>query len=136
MTGGPRADDRPGGARDLGRLAGRPLGVIRAGSTVLLTWGASAMSACQTARERPDRSASAAIRAAWGPSPPHRAGAAWPGRFRGAAPADSPLAAALAEAPPVLWWGRTDGPVARDVVLWADLRGLVRRVLDRLPLDP
>jgi hypothetical protein len=138
LTGGARPVDRPDGVRELGRVSGRPLGVIREGSTVLLTWGASAPSACRTARGRPDRSASATIRAAWGPSAPHRAGAVWPGRFRfrAAATAGSPLAAALAEAPPVLWWGRTDGPVARDVVRWTDLRGLVRRFLDRLPLDP
>jgi hypothetical protein len=119
-----------------GRLAGRPIAVLRRESTVLVAWGDSTLSDCLKAKDQPDHPAGAAIRAPWGPIAPPRAGAFWPGRLRATAPAGSPLAQTLAEAPPVVWWGRNDGPVARDFVRWTDLDGLIRRFLERIPLDP
>ena len=118
------------------RVAGRPLALARRGATVLIGWGETALPACLDAWEHPERSASEVIRSGWGPIPPQRAGAFWPGRVRGLAPAGTPVALALAETPPVLWSGRTEGAVARDIVRWDDLSGLVRRFLEHLPLDP
>ena len=129
-------EPRPDGVRRLGQVAGRPLTLARRGATVLIGWGESALPACLDAREHPERSASEVIRSGWGPIPPQRAGAFWPGRVRGLAPAGTPVALALAETPPVLWSGRTEGAVARDILRWAGLSGLVRRFLEHLPLDP
>ena len=126
----------PDGVRRIGQIAGRPLMLARRGETVLIGWGESALSACLDAREHPERSASEVIRSGWGPIPPQRAGAFWPGRVRGLVPAGTPVALALAETPPVLWSGRTEGAVARDILRWAGLSGLVRRFLEHLPLDP
>jgi hypothetical protein len=130
--------DEPGpeGVRRLGQVAGRPITLARRGATVLIGWGESALPACLDAREHPGRSASEVIRSGWGPTPPQRAGAFWPGRVRGLAPAGTPISLALAETPPVLWSGRTEGAVARDTLRWAGLSGLVRRFLEHLPLDP
>jgi len=129
-------EPRPDGVRRLGQVAGRPLTLARRGATVLIGWGATALPACLDAWEHPERSASEVIRSGWGPIPPQRAGAFWPGRVRGLAPAGTPVALALAETPPVLWTGRTEGAVTRDILRWDDLSGLVRRFLEHLPLDP
>ncbi len=129
-------EPRPDGVRHLGRVAGRPLALARRGATVLIAWGETALPACLDAWEHPERSASEVIRSGWGPTPPQRAGAFWPGRVRGLAPAGTPGALALAEMPPVLWSGRTSGAVTRDNVRWDDLSGLVRRFLEHLPLNP
>ena len=137
LTREPGQDEpRTEGVRRLGRVAGRPLMVARRGTTVLIGWGETALPACLDAREHPERSASEVIRSGWGPIPPQRAGAFWPGRVRGLAPAGTPITLALAETPPVLWSGRTEGAVTRDTVRWDDLSGLVRRFLEHLPLDP
>lgn len=117
-------------------LKATPPNLARRGTTVLVGWGGSTLAACLDAQAHPERSASAAIRASWEPTPPHRAGAFWPGRLRALAPPGSPAAAALAEAPPVVWSGRNGGTITRDSVCWTGLRGVVRRFLERLPLDP
>jgi hypothetical protein len=125
----PEAD----GSRRLGRVSGRPLVEARRRAGVLIAWGDGVLASCLDAAAHPDRSAGPAIRAAWGPTAPRRAGALWTGRLSGLPPE---LAAALAEAPPVLWWGDRDGEHTRDEVRWTGLAATVRRFLDRLPLDP
>ncbi|MBX6316436.1 MAG: hypothetical protein IRY99_26515, partial [Isosphaeraceae bacterium] len=55
----------------------------------------------------------------------------WPGRLAGLPPA---LASALAEAPPVVWWGRREEEMVLDKIRLAGLHDVVRRFLDRLPL--
>src|SRR6185312_7635 len=114
--GGMPPDDRPApdpeGTTTLGRLAGRTLSVTVRGATVLIGWG-DLLPACLDAHRQPGRSAGPAIRATWGPRPPQRAGAFWPGRLPGLA-AGTPLAVALDQAPPILWWGEHDSTRTRD----------------------
>jgi hypothetical protein len=53
-----------------------------------------------------------------------------------AAALDRPLAAMLAEAPPVAWTGRDEPAAARESVRWPGLRALVQDLVATLPLDP
>ncbi len=136
-----KADAERLASRVLPRLAGsflktKPPAVAWRGTTVLLGWGDATLPACLDAAAEPERSAAPLIRASWGGDVPQRAGAFWPGRLRALAPPGSPTASALAEAPPVVWSGRDDAKSARETVEWTGLRGVVRRFLDRLPLDP
>lgn len=131
---GTSADEPVDGVRRLGRVSGRPLEVVQQGSTVLIGWGQNALQAGLAAGREPERSAGALLRSVWGDAtPPQRLGLVWPGRL------GSPL---LADAHPVIWIGRnvTEGKPARtrtrDIVRWTELRGVVRRLLDRLPLEP
>jgi hypothetical protein len=118
--------------RALGRLGGRPVSVARRGTTVVLGWGETALAQGLDAFENPERSAGPLVRATWAGTAPPRAGAFWPGRLK----ALGGTAFAAANAPPVLWWGRDEGRATHDVIRWAGLDGLVRRLLDGLPLDP
>ncbi len=123
----------------LGRVSGRPLHMATRGATVLVTWGEGLLAATLAARDNPERSAGAAIRSAWPEcARPQRAGACWPGRLRLSelAPGNAPLAAALNGAEPVLWWGTNTGTETLDRIRWNGLRGLVRRFLTRLPMEP
>jgi hypothetical protein len=132
---GAEANERTAGHRSLGRVGNRPLRSARRGATVLVGWGESALRLCLEAKDKPKRSTGPSIREGWGPVPPQRAGALWPCRLPGLAPTDSPLAAALSDSPPVLWHGSDEARGSRDVIRWTDLRGLVRRFLERLPLS-
>ena len=115
------------------RLQTRPgLVAIGRGPILLLGSNEASLNATRDALDHPDRSAGVALRAGWGETPPQRAGWLWPGRWPGWVPTGTPLAEALATAPPVCWTGRD----AEDRVEWADLDGLVRRFLDRIPLQP
>jgi hypothetical protein len=120
----------------LGRLSGRPLDLCRREATVLVAWGDRMLADALDARDHPARSAGSELRSPWGSFAPQRAGAFWPSRLSGLAADGSPAASALAGAAPVLWWGRRDGATSRDELRWTGLRGLVRRFLDRLPLEP
>jgi hypothetical protein len=136
-----KADAEQLAGRVLPRITGsilktKPTAVARRGTTVLLVWGAVTLQSCIDAAADPERSAAPLIRAAWGDEVPQRAGAFWPGRLRALAPPGSPAASALAEAPPVVWLGRDDAKTARETVEWTGLRGVVRRFLETLPLDP
>jgi hypothetical protein len=126
----------PEGIRMLGRLSGRPLQVTSRESTVLIGWGDSALSLAREAKERPDRSAGKVIRSGWGSKVPQRAGAFWPGRVQVPASQDSPWSLALPGSAPVLWHGTSDVSATHDAVRWSDLRGLVRRFLERIPMTP
>jgi hypothetical protein len=99
---------------------------------VLLAWGESALPAALDALDHPDHSAGPLIRSTWGPGAPRRAGAFWPGRVQGLEPA---LATALNATDPVVWQGRSDGDRTVDEVRWTGLDAVVRRFLERLPLD-
>ncbi|MDR3634090.1 MAG: hypothetical protein P4L84_09810 [Isosphaeraceae bacterium] len=129
----PDENAKPASAgRSLGRISGRPVGVAQRGATVVLGWGETALARGLDTYDHPERSAGRLVSAAWGGPAPPRAGILWPGRVRGL----SGTTLALADVPPVLWWGRNEGRQTRDAIRWAGLRGLVRRFLDRLPLDP
>jgi hypothetical protein len=128
----PTAAAQPGELRRLGELRRRPVGVCHHGATVRLGWGESALGAIRgepggATLQKPllrDR------------HPPQRFAALWPGRTAAARARAAPLATALAEAPPILWSGQNQPPGAREVIRWSGLHDLVRRVLERLPLDP
>jgi hypothetical protein len=120
----------------LGAVGGRPVEIVVIGSTVWLGWGDRVLDDARAAAAHPDRSAGPAVRAAWGKESPQRGGAFWPGRWERLAPPGSPLARALADAPPVVWLGGSRGATLVDAMRWSGLRGIVRRWLDALPLDP
>jgi hypothetical protein len=126
---GSKPEDQADGIRRLGEVLNRPIVAAQRGSTLLIGWGKTALVASLAAKSDPDRSLGTTLRALGGSTPPHRLGAVWPGRL------DSPL---LAGAPPVVWIGRNEsqGKATRDVVRWAELRGVVRRFLERVPLEP
>ena len=119
-------------SRPLGKVHGRPLSAATRGRSVLVAWGEGVLDRSLDALDHPGRSAAAAVRSAWGATPPARAGAFWP---RALTPAGSTPAKALADAPPLVWEGRDDGGDTRDLLRWPGLRGLVRRWLDDLPVD-
>jgi hypothetical protein len=127
---GPRAE--AGDPTSLGRLAGRPLAVAFRGPTVLIGWG-DLLPSCLAALDDPDRSAGRALRAGLGPEAPQRFGALWPGRLP-TLDTESPLASALADAPPILWRGARDGTTTRDEIRWEGLRGTTRRFLEKVPM--
>ncbi len=106
--------------------------LAREGSTLLIAWGPSALEDARKARSAPDRSA-------WPTSEPPSAFVAsiWPGRLPGLAPEGSPLALSLLEARPISGFGTWQGTNAiRFEARWPALDGLVRRFLDRIPLNP
>jgi hypothetical protein len=113
-----------------------PVEAAARGASVWIGWGEGVLGESLEAAGHHQRSAGALIRSSWGASAPQRAGAFWPGRTDQLIAPGSPLARALNDAPPVVWQGRIDGPVARDEVVWNGLRGVVRRWLDALPLEP
>lgn len=121
------------GLRRLSTVAGHPLAAVRRGPMVLLAWGESTLPACLDALDHSDRSAGPLIRSSWGPDLPGRAGAFWPGRVSGPGP---DLVSALAASAPVVWQGKAVGDHAVDEVRWTGLDALVRRFLERLPLEP
>jgi hypothetical protein len=128
----------PDGPRLLGRLRNRPLYLDLQGATVRLGWGEPAIVPLREARGNSVRSIGPTLRALapWGEVPPQRFGAFWPGRLALAPTVGEPLARTIAEAPPVVWSGRNDASGASDLVSWTGLRDLVRRFLDRIPLEP
>jgi hypothetical protein len=119
----------------LGVVNGQPLNVLQRDETVLIAWGARTIEAVRTLQNRPEESVGPVIRAAWGPSAPRRAGAVWPRRVGRLVPAQSPLATALSDLPPVVWSGADEGPRSYDVIRVSGLRAAVHRFLDALPLE-
>ena len=126
------------GARSLGSLQGRPLQFFRAGSTLLVSWGVGSLDASLAAHARPDGSAGPSLRRGWRDRRPSCAGGIWPGRISGLVPRGSPLALALAEAPPVVWKGAWDdgSPAFGFDLRSSDLRPILRRFLALIPLEP
>ena len=131
-----RAEVAGAPTRRLGSVGGRPISALVLGPSVWIGWGDRVLDDAREAAAHPDRSAGPLLHSFWGPDIPQRAGAFWPGRWARVAPNGSALAQALAEAPPVVWVGGSHGSNLVDTVRWGDLRGVVRRGLDALPLDP
>lgn len=120
----------------LGRLGGKPLAAAVLGDGVIIGWGDRALKAGIDAWENPGRSAARSLRIGRGENAPQRVALVWVGRHRSVAAPGSPLAIALADAPPVVWEGRDRGGTAVDLLRWSGLRGVVRRWLAALPLEP
>lgn len=115
----------------LGQVKGRPVVLSRRDETVLVAWG-DVLPLSLTARADRALSAGPELRQNLAGSRAHRVGAVWPGRWPAFAPRGSMLAQALAESPPVIWWGAS----GRDEIRWTGLHGTVKRFLDRLPMEP
>ena len=132
---GPRVADGPDEVIEVRAIGGRPLRLVRRRATVFLAWGDRAWAEAREALDKPERSSRPWLGTSRAGALPSRVGAIWPEQIPGVEPG-SPLAAALAEAPPIRWAGDNEGNRTTDEV-WADgLDATVRRFLDRLPLDP
>jgi hypothetical protein len=143
----PRAAPRAGpgtaipSARSLGVVDGKPLWAARHGRDVIVAWGEGVLNACRDAAGKPERSI-APYCTGWareGNAAPQRVGAFWPARSwptpRGLG-GMTPAYRALADDPPVVWWGWNESGKAHDSIRYSDLRQRVRRFLDQVPLDP
>lgn len=135
---GERIPAKPGegAGRVVGSVAGRPIRLDVRGPTLLVGWGEGTIELSTEAKGRPDRSAGSEIRRGWAAPLPSRVVAAWSGRIPRLAVGGSPLAGALAGAPPILWTGRRSGDLMVDRVTWTGLDATVRRFLDLIPFDP
>jgi hypothetical protein len=130
------AELKPSGVLSHGSVRGRPLRSTRRDATILIGWGEEIVSRALAAGNDQACSAGEAIRVSWSEIAPQRAGAFWPGRLRRVVAPGTPLAAALEPAQPVLWWGTDDARRSRDRIVWNGLGAIVRRFLERLPLEP
>jgi len=117
----------PDGAQWLGTVSERPLSVLLRGSTLLVGWGETTLSAALAAKARPEHSAAVLLKGAPCKTTPRRAAAFWPGGLG---------SSKLSDAPPVVWWGWDEKGMTHDVVRWEGLHGVVVRYLERLPLQP
>ena len=132
---GARAGDGADEVVDLGPVAGGPLRVVRRRGTVFVAWGEHGWPATREALDDPARSARPWLGRGRTGALPTRVGAVWLDQLP-LIPRDTPLAATLAESPPLRWAGANEGNRTLDEVWLGDLDATVRRFLDRLPLDP
>jgi hypothetical protein len=111
-------------------------------SNVLLAWGEEAATAAKGAAANPALSVAACC-ANWqkaGKPAPQRLGVVWPARcwpLSAGPTAKSAAWSALAEDPPVVWWGWNHENTAVDSVRWRGLDRRVRNFLEQIELvDP
>ncbi len=113
--------DRPEGPPE------RSLSITRRDRDVILRWGRTP----DPGRVAPGPAPLAEFLAA---GPIRRLIAVWPDRLPGLRPPPgTPLAAALAGAPPWVWSGQTAAGGSIDRLEWPGLRGTIARLLDALP---
>ncbi|WP_165220176.1 hypothetical protein [Aquisphaera insulae] len=133
----------PAATTRLGQVRGRPIEVSARGSTVVVGWGAEVVSALLASAERPasglvarlERESARDARRGL----PNRVGLFQPGRVRlpvAGLDGHSPLSDTLAEGSPLVWAGWSSGDDSFDRLEWADLKPLVRRFLEKIPLAP
>ena len=139
----PVAEAAPGSEASplvLGRVSGRPLEAVARGATVLVAWGEGALSRALQSAETPEKSVAALLDKETGDDRPvNRFGVIQAGRAAlalGAWGPNSPFAAALVSASPVVWRGGWRDGLAWDSARWPNLRGLVARFLERIPQEP
>ena len=114
-------------------FAGRPLWAMPdEDASVRIVWGEAAGNVATGLRRQPGSSLD---RGNAIPEMTSRRAWIWPQRLGVAAPG-SPLADALAEAPPVLVSGGTRDGGQVDTVEWSGLRESIRRFLERIPQEP
>ncbi len=129
-------------ARSLGRISGQPLEAAVRGRTVLIGWGEQSLASALDSAQHPEHSVLPLVKtrsACADPSVVDRVGVFWPGRIKlpiKGLDATAPLARCLAEGPPIVWTGWTNGEHAFDLVQWQELRPLVRKFLAQIPLEP
>jgi hypothetical protein len=134
---GPPAELKAGSGRWLGRVEGRPLRLFRFGPSVVAAWGDDVVEPSIEAHDHPERSARPLFQGRRLDALPTIVAATWPARVPGLLPADSPLCAAVSEAPPFVWSGSWVGPGRFRVEgSWEGLDASARRFLDLIPLDP
>lgn len=131
-----------GPAHRFGNVSGRQLEALENGSTVLVGWGRGTLDRALQSAQKPDESIAALLKRDEGVPdgrPINRFGVVWPGRVASSLRAvepNSPLAAAMAGAAPLVWRGGWDGDRAWDAIRWPELRGVVARFLERIPQAP
>ena len=107
---------------------------------MLVAWGDDVPAAVRAAAADP-RVSVATVCTGWesqGKQAPQRLGAFWPARSWAPPGTGVPVKAweALADDPPVLWWGWSARDVAVDTIRWRGLKNRTHRFLDKLPQDP
>ncbi len=133
----PLQPPEPGRPTPLIEFKGRILRISRIDRSVVVTWGDGILEASQVARSSPERSAGPRLRQSWQPDSRQTfCGGLWPGRLPDIWPEGSPLARALADAPPIAWNGCGDLNSYSLSLSWNDLDATVKRFLDLIPLDP
>ncbi len=126
--------------RRLGTVGGRTLAVCQKDRNVLIGWGDESLIELLEFSGTPVDSA-AGFCACWArenKKAPRRIGALWPARLAAVlsrAAATAPAVRAMADDPPLVWWGWTETTQEHDVVFWTDLRRRVQNLLSELPLD-
>jgi hypothetical protein len=127
--------------RQVGELAGRPVAVWALGRDIWMAWGEAAPMPAKEDPPAPGRSL-AAICGGWageGRSAPARIVAFWPARLwcpAGLAEAAPSSLRALADDPPVVWWGWSGSDRDHDLIRWRGLSRRVRKFLETLPAAP
>lgn len=123
----------------LGRVSGQPLEAVARGATVLVAWGENALGRALQSAEAPEESVAALYKKAGDDRATNRFAAVQPGKAAlalGAWGPNSPFAAALVGASPVIWRGGWSDGLAWDAAHWPDLRPLVARFLEQIPQEP
>jgi hypothetical protein len=126
-------------SRRIGGLAsGRSVDIRALGRDIQIVWGEAA---ARSDRGHPAHSLAATCAgwAAEGREEPARVGAVWPARLlrpAGNGNVAPPALHALADDPPVIWWGWSEPAREYDVIHWTCLRERVRHFLDALPFEP
>jgi hypothetical protein len=116
----------------------RAVGLSQRDRDVWIAWGDGVRASTAGAHPAPGRSL-AALCGGWaaeGRRPPARVAAFWPARLWPPAALPGAAAQALAEDPPVIWWGWSEPGREQDLFQWAGLRGRVRSFLASLPPGP
>ena len=136
-----RSEPVAGQSQRLGALSGGDLFVSQQGRDVVISWGEEAQARSRDVVHHPQRSMATFFPAGSenGKSAPQRLGVIWPARcWPPSSRIDRTSAGwrVLADDPPVLWRGWTDGNQAHDQVTLPGVKARVHAFLSAIPLDP
>ena len=111
---------------------GKAIRVGRRGDAVIVSWGEGLLEAMDAASEGRRASVGSMIAGTWATTGvPSRFGLLLPGQLPGSI--TGPAADALGDAPAVMWLGGESDGRSIDTVRWEGLKGVVVRVVERLP---